>query len=139
MRDNNRIILAENEKDILIPLKTIFELNGYEVIITDKVKDLLPLVQSTNAKWMILDVELTDGTSITEIPKIKNEIEDIFIFLLIGDLNRQKELEFLNSGANIILRKPYLLPEIILVQLQKNRNYFEGNNEKTSIKKSQDL
>jgi DNA-binding response OmpR family regulator len=132
MRDNNRIILAENEKDILIPLKTIFELNGYEVIITDKVKDLLPLVQSTNAKWMILDVELTDGTSITEITNLKNKNEDLIIFVLTGYYERYKELEILNSGADIMLRRPYT-PEAILFQLQKIRNHIEGNKEKTSM------
>ena len=30
MRDINRIILAEDDKGISLPLKAIFELNGYE-------------------------------------------------------------------------------------------------------------
>jgi len=132
MRDINRIILAEDDKGISIPLKTILELNNYEVIITDKVKELLPLALSTNAKWMILDIELTDGTSDTEIPNLKNEIEDLYICVLTGYYERYKELEILNGGANFMLRKPYT-PEAILAQLQKIRDDIEGNKVNTSI------
>jgi len=132
MRDINRIILAEDDKGISMPLKTILELNGYEVIITDKVKDLMPLALSTNAKWMILDIELTDGTSDTAIPNLKHEFDDLYICVLTGYYERFKELEILNSGANFMLRKPYT-PEAVLAQLQKIRNDIEGNKVNTSV------
>ena len=132
MRDINRIILAEDDKGISLPLKAIFELNGYEVVITDKVKELLPLAQSTNAKWMILDIELTDGTSDTEIPNLNREFQDLYICVLTGYYERYKELEILNAGANFMLRKPYT-PEAILTQLKKIRDDIEGNKVNTSI------
>ena len=135
MRDLNCIIIAEHDKGISLPLNNIFKLSGYKVVITDKVKDLLPLAQSTNAKWMILDIELTDGSFVTEISRLKREIEDLYICVLTGYYERNKELEILNSGVNFMLRKPYT-PEVILVQIKKIRDDIESTKGKTKFIKN---
>jgi DNA-binding response OmpR family regulator len=68
----------------------------------------MPLLETTNAGWLILDIELEDGYSTEVIPDIAAKYgSSIFIITLTGYWNRFQENLLFSMGVDMNLRKPY--------------------------------
>lgn len=137
MRDINKVILAEDDRDISFPLRSILEGSGYHVQIVDSVADLLKLAEISTAKWLILDLELRDGLSDEIIPLLKNKYNDLFIIVVTGYWETYREHGILRRGANLMFRKPYY-PEDLLEQLKIVRSDLDGIKTKKATRLAKD-
>ena len=64
MRDLNRLLLAEDERELAHGLREVLEtVGGFEVWITWLGADVIRLLKKTHAAWLVLDLELEDGYS----------------------------------------------------------------------------
>lgn len=120
MRDIKSIVLAEDDKDRQNELRQYLErLGGYSVAATDRVYDVIRLVGETNARWVILDLELIDGVAIDIIKPLKEKYgRGIFILILTGYWERYSENKLIRLGADLVLRKAYD-PEALVQQLRR--------------------
>jgi DNA-binding response OmpR family regulator len=124
MRDLNSIVIAEDDKNISYSMKKILESSGYKVSVTGRISEIQNILKITNAEWLLLDIELTDGISDTLISRLKEQFSELYIIVITGYWERYKELEILNYGANVMLRKPYS-PEAVIAQIRKLRDVVE--------------
>jgi DNA-binding response OmpR family regulator len=127
MRDLNRLLLAEDERELAHGLREVLEtVGGFEVWITWLGADVIRLLKKTHAAWLVLDLELEDGYSGRVVKEIRRLWGDeVYIVVLSGHYNRYPEHELLGNGADNFLRKPYS-PKSLISQIARARVRLEG-------------
>ncbi len=109
-----RILLVEDEKNILDILKLNLEMEGYEVVSATDGLTALKYIEEQHFDLMILDVMLpeVDGFSICEKVRLQNNDAPI-IFLTAKDAAQDK-ITGLKKGADDYMTKPFNLEELLL-------------------------
>jgi two-component system alkaline phosphatase synthesis response regulator PhoP len=135
-----RILLVEDEENILDVVKLNLELEGYTVVTAENGKDAVRFFKEQHFDLLILDIMLPEmnGFEICEQVRLTNS-EVPIIFLTAKDAPGDR-ITGLKKGADDYLTKPFTLEELLLrVQnLLKRKHkqiadesdmYFFGKNE----------
>jgi DNA-binding response OmpR family regulator len=126
-RDYQRVVLAEDEHDRATEMMEILNvIGGFEVSITKWRSEVDNLITTTNAGWLILDLNLEDGNSAELVPLLRNKYgDDLILIVLSGYFEDYPEYGLLADGADLYLRKPYR-PKAMLQQMETLRARMEG-------------
>lgn len=110
-----KILLIEDEKDIIAALRLRLEANGYEVISSGDGAEGLSKARAENPSLIILDIMLPklDGYKIARMLKFDENFSRIPIIMLTakvqqGDIQRGKE-----AGADAYVVKPFKAEELL--------------------------
>lgn len=129
MRERNysRVVLAEDEPERALEMMNLLEKVGsFDVRTTRRKRDILGLLEETQAGWLLLDLNLEDGNSADLVPDIRNSYGgDVFIIVLSGYFEDYPEYELLARGVDLYLRKPYSA-RAMLMQMEKLKERVEG-------------
>ena len=127
MRDMNRLLLVEDDRELAHGLRRVLEtVGGYEVWLAWLRADVIRLLDKTRAAWLVLDLELEDGYCGRVVEEIRRLWGDkIYIVVLSGHYDRYPEHELLGFGADTFLRKPYS-PKSLISQIARARARLEG-------------
>ena len=119
-RNYSRVVLAEDEPDRAMEMTTLLEkLGSFDVRNTRKRKDIIKLLDESQAGWLLLDLNLEDGNSSFLVPEIRKKYgKDLFIIVLSGYFDSYPEYELLAMGVDLYLRKPYSA-KAMLMQMEK--------------------
>lgn len=105
---NNKIVIIEPDEAMNILLKTILELQGYEVLTASVFEDV-----SEQPAVIILDAGSADSLKGLDICKILRQNSEFSgTKLIVTSILHDKEL-ILNCGADLYLPKPYELSNLI--------------------------
>ncbi len=111
----NKILIIEDEQDIITALRLRLEANGYEVISAADGAEGLSKARSENPALIILDIMLPklDGYKIARMLKFDEKFTKIPIIMLTAkvqqsDLQRGKE-----AGADAYVTKPFKAEELL--------------------------
>jgi two-component system, OmpR family, alkaline phosphatase synthesis response regulator PhoP len=109
-----RVLLVEDEKHIREAIRLNLEMDGYEVVATDKGTDALKHFSEQNFHLVILDIMLPemDGFYICEQMRLQND-EVPILFLTAKDSSEDK-VKGLKKGADDYITKPFHLEEFLL-------------------------
>lgn len=109
-----RILLVEDEKNLLEAIKLNLEMEGYEVITAVTGTDAIKTFDSQRFNLVILDVMLPemDGYRVCESIRLSNS-ETPILFLTAKDSSEDK-IKGLKMGADDYLTKPFNLEEFLL-------------------------
>lgn len=116
----SRILLIDDDVDVLSINKRFLQRNGYEVLTATSAKEGIELLKLKEADCIVLDVMLPGINGFDASAQIKSITNAPFIFLT-GKSNEQDKLHGLELGANDYIIKPYSLKELsarIKVQLR---------------------
>lgn len=127
MRDLNRLLLVEDDRELAHGMRAVLEtIGGYEVWLAWLRVDIIRLLRETRAAWLVLDLELEDGYGGRVVEEIRCLWGDeIYIVVLSGHYDRYPEHELLGFGADTFLRKPYA-PKSLVTQIARARARLEG-------------
>lgn len=107
-----RLLIIEDEKDILLALQKGLQKEGYAVDVTEDGEEALELLNFNTYNLVVLDINLPsiDGFSILEILREK----DMTTRVIIVSANREIEdkIRGLDLGANDYLVKPFDFSEL---------------------------
>lgn len=127
-----KILIIEDEKNIVLSLKILFKKLEYKAIFLSDDTDVIKISKETNPDLILLDIVLpnTDGYTICQALKNDNETSEIpviFISALSSEKNIKKAYQV---GAADYLLKPFNPDQIIKI-IKKN---FKGGikNEKNT-------
>ncbi len=117
-----RILLVDDEEDLLHVTKQVLEANGYSVVTTQNTHDALSLLKG-NEKFDLLfsDVILAEDMDGFGLAKSARKIDpDLHILLTSGYSEKAEEPERNSENsslkkADMILRKPYTQTELISI------------------------
>ncbi len=109
----HKILLVDDDTDILEINRAFLESEGYEVVTATTIAQTMEKVQLHNFDCIVLDVMLPDGSAFELPPKIAVYSSAPIIFLTAREQAEDKITGF-QSGADDYITKPYSLPELAL-------------------------
>ncbi len=98
-----KVLLATDNREILLLSANILKKAGYEVFEATTGKECLNVVHTQNPDLIVLDTTLADMTGTEVCRQIKNDesLEDIFVILASEvKVSSERQAEGLDSGAD---------------------------------------
>lgn len=114
MKTNNKykILVIEDEENINILLKTLFEASGYAVVSASSCKGGQMLFDSHRPDLVILDLGLPDGDGTIFLKNVRKE-SSVPIIVLSARNDEGDKVEALDLGANDYVTKPFGTAELV--------------------------
>jgi CheY-like chemotaxis protein len=112
-KKSSKILIVDDEQDILEFLKTILEEEGYSVVTTNNGEYLARLQMHDLPDLILLDILLSgkDGRELVRYLKAQKETRSIPV-ILISALSTARE-SALAAGADLFLAKPFDLTNLL--------------------------
>ena len=107
-----KVLLAEDDITMVSLLKTLLNLEGYEVLALDANADVPAVVEREKPHALFMDVHLggQSGMEILDTIRKQKELSDVRIVMTSG-LNVKEEC--ISRGANAFLLKPFMPDDLI--------------------------
>ena len=128
MEAETRILLVDDEENLVDLIQLNLELEGYKVKVARDGKEALKLYKEQRFNLVILDIMLpfVDGLQVCETIRLTDK--QIPILMLSAKHSGQDRIAGLKSGADDYLVKPFNLEELLLrVQILVKRSAPAGN------------
>jgi two-component system alkaline phosphatase synthesis response regulator PhoP len=111
---NPKILIVDDEKDIVEFIQYNLEQEGFEVIVAYNGKDALKLVEE-NPSLILLDVMMPelDGYEVCRKIRKKEKHKNLPILFLTARTSEQDEIEGLDVGADDYISKPVSIKKLI--------------------------
>lgn len=122
----NKILIAEDEKELNKALKTILELSGYEVKNTFNGKEAVEATQENTYDVIILDVMMPIMDGLEAVRKMRESGIKTPIIMLTAKSTVDDKVEGLDNGADDYLPKPFDKKEL----LARIRAHIRSENDK---------
>ena len=134
----NKILLVDDEVDILEFLKYNLELDGFEVLFSTNGKDALKKITQLH-DLIVLDIMMPemDGFELYKHIKSNKQFRDIPIIFLTAKSGETDEIKGLDLGASDYIQKP-ISPKKLIARIKSNLRksaQTEKKNEETEILK----
>jgi DNA-binding response OmpR family regulator len=114
MKNNVKILLAEDDKNLGNVLKQYLEAKGYETVLSPNGQEALDQFKHNSFDFLILDVMMPvmDGYTVAkEVRKLDNKVP--ILFLTAKNMQNDKIHGF-EVGADDYLTKPFSMDELLL-------------------------
>lgn len=111
-----RILIVDDEKDVLSVLERGLTEKGYSIIPADNGSDAIMLAKSEHPDLIVLDILMPgmDGTEVAAGLREDPKTEDIPVMFLTCLYPKEKEAERGNMiGAHLMFAKPYDIEEVL--------------------------
>jgi two-component system alkaline phosphatase synthesis response regulator PhoP len=130
-----KILLVDDERDIIEFLRYNLENNGFEVVIAYDGAEALNLLPQ-NPDLIVLDVLMPkmDGYEVCKNIRMMKNYRHIPIIFLTAKAAEYDEVHGLNLGANDYIKKP-ISPRKLIARINANLRKNDKNSEKFKIKK----
>ena len=112
-----KILIVDDEKDILLMLEKRLIAEGYSVLTADNGKDAITIAKSKSPDLVILDVVMPgmDGCEVAEKLKDDYSTQDIPVIFLTALLTRKEE--YIKDHIIAVFAKPFD-PEELLAEIK---------------------
>ena len=114
-----KILLVDDEKDILEFLTYNLEKEGYNVVTADNGKKALEIAKKILPDLIILDVMMPEMDGVSTCIEIKKnpKLNDVLILFLTARSEEYSELAGFNAGADDYVVKP-IKPKLLISRIQ---------------------
>ena len=131
---NSKILIVDDEEDILTLLEYNLEKAGFKVISADDGPEAIELTKKENPSLIILDIMLPsmEGTEVCKVIKRDNATSHIPIIMLTAKGEEVDRIVGLELGADDYITKPFSPRELVLrVKAVLKRGHGGEENEGT--------
>ena len=127
---NQRILIADDEPDIRLVLRTRLELEGFAVLEARDGAEAVRMAQSETPDLIVLDVMMPemDGVEVCNRLRASFNTRNIPVIMLTARASRDDKMSGLTKGANDYITKPFDLHELT----QRVRNTLEWSRQQRS-------
>jgi K+-sensing histidine kinase KdpD len=106
MKENESILVVDDDLDFLEIIKRILENKGYQVDTAPSADQAVSRLKERFYNVAILDISLPDADGTELLPSILEIHQDIIAIMLTGYASKQNAIKSLNRGAFAYLEKP---------------------------------
>ena len=144
MLNNNRILLVDDENDILEFLSYNLKNEGFQVLTCNDGKTALSLLDDFMPNLIVLDVMMPgmDGVETCEIIRANSNYDDIIITFLTARSEDYSQVAGLEAGADDYINKP-IKPKVLVSRvkalLRRKTSQGTGQNISSSLINISDL
>lgn len=129
-----RILVADDEENILEAIKMNLELEDYEVITATTGSEALHKFKEQRFNLAILDVMMPDADGFEVCEKIRLEDSDTPILFLTAKDTSSDRIKGLKIGADDYLTKPFNLEELLLRVKVLIKHSMKGTKDEQDLK-----
>ncbi len=108
----DKILLVDDEKNILEIMRIALIDSGYDIISTTKPREALKIVQENIFDAMITDIKMENMDGITLLKKVKEIYPDMVVILITAYASVQTAVQALREGAADYITKPFRIEEL---------------------------
>ena len=110
-----KILLVDDEEDVLFALGNILRRHNYEVVATTLGREAIELAKTTAPDLIILDVLLPDkdGAEVAFALEQDTLTKNIPIVFLTGILTKAEEVPGKKTGTHYTIAKPIIADELL--------------------------
>jgi len=115
-RKRKKILIVDDEEDILIHLSNILRRANYEIYSAPGGKEAIDLVKNINPDLVILDIFMPDidGSSVAAVLSEDSNTASIPTIFLTGIITKKEEaLQKRMSGKHFVMAKPVKKEELL--------------------------
>jgi DNA-binding response OmpR family regulator len=118
-----RILVVDDEVDLVETVRFSLELEGYEVLVAFNGEEALNLARKENPDIILLDLMLPklDGYKVCRLLKFDERYKHIPILMLTAKTQEKDKATGLETGANEYITKPFDMDEL----MKKVKNYLK--------------
>ncbi|HLB25350.1 MAG TPA: response regulator [Nitrospirota bacterium] len=110
-----KILVVDDEQDIVKVLSKILEISGYEVISATNGTDAIALVKNENPELVLLDYMMPDLTGLDVLKEIKKYSDEIYVVMVTGRGSEEVAAAVMKAGASDYVIKPFVKDQIVTV------------------------
>ncbi len=104
---DHRILIVDDEPDILSALGTHCELMGYDVETTDDPMDAIQMVELEKFHIILLDINMPKMNGIDLLRRIKSTKSNIQVIMITAYSTLNKAIDCWDNGATDYILKPF--------------------------------
>jgi DNA-binding response OmpR family regulator len=111
----NKVLIAEDDANILISLDYLMRKNGYEVFVAQDGEEALKLALEHQPKVVLLDIMMPkmDGYEVCQAIKSTKETSHAKIIFLSAKGKEEDIQKGMEAGASAYITKPFSTAEIV--------------------------
>jgi DNA-binding response OmpR family regulator len=109
----SRILVVEDNLNILDSLQRSLETDGYEVMVATRAAQAVPLAASQSPDLVILDVELPDGDGFSVLAELRRRGNACPVMFLSARSQEADKLHGFRLGADDYMTKPFSIMELL--------------------------
>lgn len=110
--ETNTILVLDDDKTFTGLLKTVFELEGYQAVITTDPAELMPAALKVKPSLLVMDVHTGREDTICLLQELKSD-EQTKTMPVIMTSGMDRSDECLCAGANAFILKPFRPSELL--------------------------
>ena len=110
-----KILIVDDEPNIIVPLQFLMEQNGYDVLIAQSGEEAIESIQQYLPDLILLDIMLPgiDGFEVCEIVRLNPEWRHTRIIFLTAKGQEVDRAKGMVLGADAYITKPFSNAEIV--------------------------
>jgi DNA-binding NarL/FixJ family response regulator len=120
-KDNKRLLLIDDDPNLILLVKDYLEFRGYEVVTAENGRDAMDVLTRQQPDMIICDVMMPemDGYSFVESIRQDNRTNWIPVMFLSAKGQSQDRVKGLTKGADVYMIKPFE-PEELVAQVESS-------------------
>ena len=121
MADQKRLLLIDDDPNLILLVRDYLEFRGYEVITAENGREALEILENDIPDMIICDVMMPemDGYTLVEHVRETPRISWIPVLFLSAKGQSQDRVKGLNKGADVYMVKPFE-PEELVAQVESS-------------------
>ncbi|PPS46038.1 response regulator transcription factor [Chroococcidiopsis sp. TS-821] len=118
-KDNKRLLLIDDDPNLILLVKDYLEFRGYEVITAENGREALQILEQEIPDMIICDVMMPEMDGYTFVNNVRQDerISWIPVLFLSAKGQSQDRVKGLNTGADVYMVRPFE-PEELVAQVE---------------------
>lgn len=112
MGEKVRILVADDDKELVQTIEEELVIEGYDVVIAHDGEEALNAIQTSPIHIAILDLKMPKISGLEILQKVKREYPSVKVIILTAYANLENVKKCRDLGADEVVEKPYDLGEL---------------------------
>jgi signal transduction histidine kinase len=112
MREPAKVLVVDDEESVVVTIKAILQLDGYDVVTTTSGAEARAMVRKQEYDLVLSDLRLEDGDGLDVLRAVRESSPDTVTIMLTGYASLESAVQALRAGAYDYLIKPSEVEEL---------------------------
>src|SRR6266513_1436885 len=112
MREQPKVLVVDDEESVVMTIKAILQLDGYDVATTTSGAKARAMVREVEYDLVLTDLRLEDGDSLDVLKAVRESYPETVTIMLTGYASLESAIQALRAGAYDYLVKPSEVEEL---------------------------
>ena len=112
MREQPKVLVVDDEESVVVTIKAILQLDGYDVATTTSCTQARAMVRDVEYDLVLTDLRLEDGDGLDVLKAVRESHPETVTIMLTGYASLESAIQALRAGAYDYLVKPSEVEEL---------------------------